>query len=104
MLKIVVSGSYTQNGNKDCFSCCFSLCFSQADKSYIFDCFTVAIYVFIGETVLSAVRVVRLVFFPGTFFCHIFSSICNNFTQNSECHFQKQSATFGITGDSSTML
>lgn len=63
MLKIVVSGSYTQNGNKDCFSCYFSLHFSQADKSYIFNYFTVAIYVFIGEKVLRAVRVVKIVFF-----------------------------------------
>lgn len=65
MLEIVVSGNYTRNGNKDCFSCCFSLRFSQADKSYIFDYFTVAMYVFMGEKVLSTVRIVRLCFFSG---------------------------------------
>lgn len=71
----------------------------------IFDYFTAALYVFIGEKILSAVRVVRLgVFSPETFFCHVFTSICNNFIQISECHFQKQSAMFGITDDSSTML
>lgn len=60
----------------------FSLCFSQAEKSYIFDYFTAALYVFIGEKILSVVRVVRLGFsFQETFFRHIFSSICNHFTQ-----------------------
>lgn len=103
ILKIVVSGSYTQNGNKDHFSCCFSLCFSHADKSYIFDYFTAALYVFIGEKILSAERVVRLGFsFQHSSVIYFLAFVI--ILLRYECHFQMQSALFGITDDSSTVL